>query len=371
MSLHALAKSTFNGLALLLAAPFGWACIAESSLTGKRGDSVFVLCGQLFALFPGVPGAFLRRGLYRWALDDCSPNCHIGFGTLFSHRSANVADDVYIGPYALIGSVRIGQGSLVGSRSSLLSGGQQHELQADGRWSATDHTKSPTIAIGENVWIGEGAILMADVGDGAMISAGAVVSAAVPAGVMMAGNPARFVKRLQSTPPAEPVHDGTAAQGESSHERGGRVVTERLPFIDWMKTLGMLVIIYGHAPAGGPVGFTEPFNPKQLGVAFFIFVLGFSLAREYRPQRGFSSTGCSTIYLWGIAAALVMSALVYRNQRRSGGKQLSSVLLWRECALQLVSRESDHLVHRFVPSSTPLLGASLASLADRPMGAWG
>ena len=53
------------------------------------------------------------------------------------------------------------------------------------------------------MWIGEGAILMADVGDGAMVSAGAVVSAPVPKRVMVAGNPARFVKKLEAPKPAE------------------------------------------------------------------------------------------------------------------------------------------------------------------------
>jgi acetyltransferase-like isoleucine patch superfamily enzyme len=37
---------------------------------------------------------------------------------------------------------------------------------------------------------------MADTGPCCMVAAGAVVSTAVPPGVMVAGNPARFVKKL-------------------------------------------------------------------------------------------------------------------------------------------------------------------------------
>ena len=84
---------------------------------------------------------------------------------------------------------------------------------------------------------------------------------------------------------------------------------ERLPFIDWMKALGMLVIIYGHAPAGGLLELTEPFNPKQLGVAFFIFVLGYSLAGETRPVPRVLLNRLFEIFLWGFAAALVMSVV--------------------------------------------------------------
>jgi acetyltransferase-like isoleucine patch superfamily enzyme len=38
---------------------------------------------------------------------------------------------------------------------------------------------------------------MADVGTATLIAAGAVVANAVPDGVVMAGNPARFVRRLE------------------------------------------------------------------------------------------------------------------------------------------------------------------------------
>ena len=50
--------------------------------------------------------------------------------------------------------------------------------------------------IGPHTWIGEGAIVMADTGEGCMVAAGAVVSAEVPPHTMVAGNPARFVRRV-------------------------------------------------------------------------------------------------------------------------------------------------------------------------------
>ena len=45
----------------------------------------------------------------------------------------------------------------------------------------------------------------------------------------------------------------------------------------------MLVIVYGHTAGNNVVHTTDPFNPKQLGVAFFVFATGFSLAHEQRP----------------------------------------------------------------------------------------
>jgi maltose O-acetyltransferase len=54
------------------------------------------------------------------------------------------------------------------------------------------------ITIGDNVWLGGGAIVLPGVtiGDDSVIGAGAVVTKDVPAGVLAVGNPARVVREL-------------------------------------------------------------------------------------------------------------------------------------------------------------------------------
>ena len=54
------------------------------------------------------------------------------------------------------------------------------------------------ITIGDNVWLGGGAILLpgVTVGDDSVIGAGAVVTKDVPAGVVAVGNPARVIRSL-------------------------------------------------------------------------------------------------------------------------------------------------------------------------------
>ncbi|WP_083441113.1 acyltransferase [Nitriliruptor alkaliphilus] len=54
---------------------------------------------------------------------------------------------------------------------------------------------TPTIEMGEDVWVGTKAVLLAGarLGDGAIVGAGAVVDFEVPAYAIVAGNPARIV----------------------------------------------------------------------------------------------------------------------------------------------------------------------------------
>jgi maltose O-acetyltransferase len=58
------------------------------------------------------------------------------------------------------------------------------------------------VRVGNNVWIGGGAIILpgVSIGDGAIIGAGSVVTRDVPPGATAVGNPARILSRERSTP---------------------------------------------------------------------------------------------------------------------------------------------------------------------------
>ncbi|HJZ74824.1 MAG TPA: hypothetical protein VKE51_23970 [Vicinamibacterales bacterium] len=194
--LRGLIKSAIDGICLVLVVPPAALCAIEEKLA-PRGEMVFTFWAQAFALVPGIAGVFVRRAFYRLTLEHCDRSFWIGFGAMFSHRQATIEQDAYVGPYAIVGSCRLGRGCLIGSRTSILSGGALHTFDANGQWAATDMTRLHRVDIGNHAWIGESSVIIADIGRAAMVAAGSVVSSAVPAETMVGGNPARFVRRLR------------------------------------------------------------------------------------------------------------------------------------------------------------------------------
>lgn len=194
-------KATIFALSLAVAMPMILASWLEKRST--RGEAVFLLCSQLLSVMPGFPGRWLRGAFYYGVLDRCSWETHIGFGTLFTHRGATVGSRVSMGAYCVIGHARLGDELMIGSRVSIPSGKRQH-LDEAGQLAAT--TRFDAVSVGPRTWVGEGAILVADVGSDCIVSAGAVVTKEMPSRCLIGGNPARVIRALDpaaSPPPAE------------------------------------------------------------------------------------------------------------------------------------------------------------------------
>lgn len=160
----------------------------------SREDSLFAAFSQTVSLFPGLLGSYLRIAFYRCAMSHCASDSYIGFGTLFSHRDTELHSGIYIGPQCNIGLSVIHRNCLLGSGVHLLSGKNQHRFDDPDtpiRLQGGEFTK---ISLGENTWVGNGAIIMANVGRDCIIGAGTVVINDIPPGSIVAGNPGKVVR---------------------------------------------------------------------------------------------------------------------------------------------------------------------------------
>ena len=128
----------------------------------------------------------------------------IGWGTLFSKPTAELGDGVYIGSHCCLGDVRIGAETMIADGVHIPSGAGQHgtgRLDVPMRQQAGEFR---TIHIGEDCWIGSGAVVLADVGEHSIVAAGAVVTKPVEPWLIVAGNPARPIGDRRDKPAPQP-----------------------------------------------------------------------------------------------------------------------------------------------------------------------
>lgn len=192
-------KNVVNGLCRMLVLPAVGLCGLGGLAVGRR--RAFQGWGQFFALLPGVSGEYLRRGFYRWTMDQCSPTAVVSFGTVFSGPGCRLGNHVYIGAFCCLGEVTLEDDVLLASHVSIANGARQHGIdrldipvrEQPGEW--------PHITIGRDSWIGDRAVVLADVGQHCVVAAGAVVTRPVPDYAIVAGVPARQIGSRQSTSP--------------------------------------------------------------------------------------------------------------------------------------------------------------------------
>lgn len=163
-------------------------------LLPQQSDVLFAGLSQTMSLIPGKTGSYLRVAFFHSSMTRCAPDSYIGFGTLFSQSDTEIGSGVYIGPQCNIGRCHVGANTLLASGVHVMSGTRQHvfdELDIPIRDQGGEFHK---VHIGEDCWVGNGALVMANLGKHCVIGAGAVVTSDIPDFAIAVGNPARIVR---------------------------------------------------------------------------------------------------------------------------------------------------------------------------------
>ena len=192
-------KAVARALSLVIVSPL----LAYYGLVKGPGGSDRTLesCSQALALVPGLPGQYLRRAFFSLTLQACADTAVISFGVVLSAAGTRIGERAYIGPYCTIGLATIGPDALIAAGAQIPSGPRTHGTATDA--PIREQAGAPTmVSIGAGAWIGNNAVVMADVGAESIVGAGAVVTRPIPAGVVAVGVPARVIRTRDEHSPA-------------------------------------------------------------------------------------------------------------------------------------------------------------------------
>lgn len=177
---------------MVSALPFFLSFQIKRIFIGKQ--RAFAGSSQTLSLFPGIIGQFLRRGFYVMTLKHCSPRSTIDFGTFFPSTDVILRDHVYIGARCIIApcvieqDVIIGSGVHIASKVTHFFGSLDKPIRMQGgSWTP--------ITVKHDCWIGNKAVIMADIGEQCVIGAGSVVTKSVEGKTVVAGNPAKLIRK--------------------------------------------------------------------------------------------------------------------------------------------------------------------------------
>ena len=125
------------------------------------------------------------------------------------HRDVILGEQVQFGQHCRISCDIEFKNSILVAGNVKFCGKDDHIINLPGRliWESGRGDNFKTV-VGNDVWIGEGAIIIAGVhiGDGAVVAAGSVVTKNVESCTIVGGNPAKFIKNRFETQQDKELH---------------------------------------------------------------------------------------------------------------------------------------------------------------------
>lgn len=171
----------------------------------------FTTVSRALALLPGDGGVMVRRAWYQSTLASCGKHLYVDWMAAIKTPKTRIGDDVFIGTFCWIGWADIGDDVMFGGHVTTLSGAHHHSFDRLDVPMNRQPGALRCIRVGDDVWVGNGAILMADIEPGSVVAAGAVVTTSFAPRSVLAGVPARVIRARAQ----EPGSPGSGTDGSA------------------------------------------------------------------------------------------------------------------------------------------------------------
>lgn len=184
-------KAAVRGTFAVLIFPMVLSFHIAAAVLGRQ--AAFRSASEYLSLLPGTLGVYLRFAFFRQTLSHLGDDACVCFGTVFSHPTLKIGRSVYIGNFCSIGDVTLEDDVLIASNVSIMNGSKQHGIERLDTPVREQPGVFEPITIGQDSWIGERAVVSANVGKRCVVGAGAVVTKPVPDYAIVVGVPAKVI----------------------------------------------------------------------------------------------------------------------------------------------------------------------------------
>ena len=147
------------------------------------------------AYIPFVIGERTRYYFYKMTLQAVGRGVRFKFGSWVQYRTVEIADNVLIGYFTSLGECKIGSDVLLGGNVSVMSGLKQHNFKDKSTKIKDQGGKRVLVLIGDDVYVGTGSIIGANLAEGSVVAAGSVIVADTEAYTVYAGLRAQQVSK--------------------------------------------------------------------------------------------------------------------------------------------------------------------------------